>query len=359
MIQNILISGGAGFIGSNIAIKLISKGHKVTVLDNLHPQIHGQNPENSYLFNTIRGKVNFIQGDVRNRSDWQNSIQGQDAIIHLAAETGTGQSMYEILRYSETNTIGTAMLLDILANEKHTVKKIIIASSRAIYGEGKYSCDEHGIVYPNHRSNENALIGDYECKCPLCDGNIKLLPTDEQSQSHPTSVYGITKLNQEQLVLTVCKSLNIPAVAFRYQNVYGPGQSLSNPYTGILAIFSMQIKSGDIINVYEDGKESRDFVYINDVVDATIAGIEKEEANFEVFNVGFGKPIDVLTVAHILKDQYHSNTDILINGFYRFGDIRHNFADISKIRSLLGYTAKYDFNSGILNFVNWVNQQSM
>jgi len=359
MIKNVLITGGAGFIGSSISIKLISKGYNVTVLDNLSPQIHGENSETSYLYNIINGKVQVIKGDVRNRSDWQKSIKNQDAIVHLAAETGTGQSMYQISKYTETNIGGTSMLLDILANEQHTIKKVIIASSRAIYGEGKYSCAEHGIVYPNERSNDFLAIGDFECKCPVCNRTVELMTTDEESKIHPASVYGITKYNQEQMILTVCKSIGISAVSFRYQNVYGPGQSLSNPYTGILSIFSTQIKNGNNINIFEDGKESRDFVYIDDVVDATILGIEKDNSNSEVFNVGSGTAIDVFSVANILKNQYQSSVQILLNGIYRLGDIRHNVADVSKIQTKLGFKAKYDFNTGIRNFVEWVNSQNI
>lgn len=358
--KNILVTGGAGFIGSKLAIELIKKGYNVTVFDNLSEQIHGKNPEHdSPLFQAIVNKVNFVYGDVTIGENWYNVIEGQDAIIHLAAETGTGQSMYEIKRYVNVNIGGTALMLELLSNQKHKVKKIIVASSRAIYGEGKYFCQVHGNVYPEARSETQISFGDYECKCPECGGNLQLLPTCEGSKLHPTSIYGITKLNQEQMVLTVGKSLNIPCVAFRYQNVYGPGQSLSNPYTGILSIFSTQIKNGNNINIFEDGKESRDFVYIDDVVNATILGLEKEEANYEVFNVGADYPIDVLTVANLLKSNYNADIEIVIRGNYRLGDIRHNYADLSKIKQKLGYEPKYPFADGIRFFCNWVNQQKI
>jgi len=283
MMKNILITGGAGFIGSNIALKLISKGLNVTVLDNLSPQIHGDNPERtSPLYKSIVGKVNFINGTVTSKEDWANAIAGQDAIIHLAAETGTGQSMYEIQKYIDVNIGGTGIMLDLLANTNHQVKKVVVAASRAIYGEGTYKCAEHGIVFPTERLDEDMAKGDFECKCPICKNTAEILPTTEESKIHPTSVYGITKQNQEQIVLTVCKSLGIAAVGYRYQNVYGPGQSLSNPYTGILSIFSTRIKNGNSINIFEDGKETRDFVYIDDVADATILGLEKDEANGQV-----------------------------------------------------------------------------
>ena len=287
--MNILITGGAGFIGSNLALKLIEKGHLLTVLDNLSKQIHGDDPKNtSPLF----------------KSDLEKAINNQDVIVHLAAETGTGQSMYQIQHYIDVNIGGTALMLDILTNTSHNVKKVVIASSRSIYGEGKYLSEEMGVVYPSHRSDVDMANKDFEVKYPGCKKPLKLVATDEESKIHPSSVYGITKQNQEQMVMTVCPTIGIAPVAFRYQNVYGPGQSLSNPYTGILSIFSTLIKNGKEINVFEDGKETRDFVFIDDVIAATILGIEKEEANNQVFNVGTGVPTDVITVVNELLDFY-------------------------------------------------------
>lgn len=354
--KNILITGGAGFIGSNLALKLVEKGHVVTVLDNLSEQIHGKNSE---LLNTIIDQVHFIKGDVRNAEDWMKALKNQEVVVHLAAETGTGQSMYEVQQYTEVNINGTAIFLDYLVNREHSVRKVIIASSRAIYGEGKYNCEQHGIIYPNERKEKDLLKGEFEPKCPVCNTNLMVLPTDENSKIHPSSVYGITKQNQEQMVLNVCQSINIPAVAFRYQNVYGPGQSLKNPYTGILSIFSTQIKNGNDLNIFEDGLESRDFVFIDDVVNATILGIEKEEADFEVFNVGSGKGTTVLEVAESLKKHYQSEINIKISGNFRMGDIRHNVADLSKIENKLGFRSVFDFPAGVAEFANWVNQQGI
>jgi len=354
--KNILITGGAGFIGSNLALKLLSKGYNVRVLDNLSHQIHGVDPDNtSPLYATIKDKVDFILGNITTENDVKKAIKNQDTVIHLAAETGTGQSMYEIKKYCDINIGGTALLLDVLTNQKHQVKKIIVASSRAIYGEGKYKCSIHGEVYPDARIDENMQNGDYECRCPLCNNSVQLMPTSEDSILHPTSVYGITKLSQEQLFLTVGKSINIPIVVFRYQNVYGPGQSLYNPYTGILSIFSTKIKNNNNINIFEDGKESRDFVYINDVVDATILGLENNAANYDVFNVGSDKPIDVITVAETLKKQYNCCNKSIITGNYRIGDIRHNYADLKKIKQILGYKPKISFNIGIKKYCDWVS----
>lgn len=357
--KNILITGGAGFIGSNLALKLIEKGYNVTVLDNLSEQIHGEDPENaSSLYLSIKNKVKFIRGTVTSKIDWLEAIKGQDVIVHYAAETGTGQSMYEIQKYVDVNINGTALLLDLLANESNQVKKVVIASSRSIYGEGKYKSKELGFVYPGHRTSEYMDKGDFEVKYPGSSA-LELVGTDEDSKIHPSSVYGITKQNQEQMIMTVCPTIGIAPVAFRYQNVYGPGQSLKNPYTGILSIFSTQIKNGNGINIFEDGKETRDFVFIDDVVDATILGIEKEEANNEVFNVGTGVPINVLDVANGLIRNYSINVPISISGNYRLGDIRHNYADLTKIKNKLDFQPKFSFEKGLNQFTDWVNTQAV
>lgn len=359
LIKNVLITGGAGFIGSNLSLKLLEKGYQVTVLDNLSPQIHGDNPtETSPLYLSIKDKVKFIQGTVTSKEDWEKALKGQDAIVHYAAETGTGQSMYEVEKYVDVNINGTALMLNLLVNGDYGVKKVVVASSRSIYGEGKYISKELGSVYPTQRTADFMAQGDFEVKY-AGSSELTLVATDEDSKIHPSSVYGITKQNQEQMVLTVCPTKGIAGVAFRYQNVYGPGQSLKNPYTGILSIFSTQIKNGNSINIFEDGKESRDFVYIDDVVDATILGLEKEEANNQVFNVGTGVATNVLTVANELVKNYGIDVSIKISGNYRLGDIRHNYADLTKINKLLGFQAKVSFEEGLKKFADWVNTQEV
>lgn len=358
--KNILITGGAGFIGSNLALKLLSKGYHVTVLDNLSKQIHGDNPEEtSPLYRLIKDKVDFILGSVTSRKDLEKALAGQDAVIHLAAETGTGQSMYEIEKYVNSNIGGTALLLDILTNTKHDVKRVVVAESRAIYGEGKYECPTCGDVYPLERKDEDMRKGDFECHCPKCGRHVKLVATTEDSAIHPSSVYGVAKQVQGQLVHLVCPTIGVESVSFRYQNVYGPGQSLSNPYTGILSIFSTRIKNGNGINIFEDGKETRDFVYIEDVVDATIRGLETPAAAGHVFNVGTGVATDVLTVANTLCEKYGVKVPITVSGNYRLGDIRHNYADISLARKILGFEPKWSFDKGIEQFANWVNGQAV
>ena len=360
MLTNILITGGAGFIGSNLALKLIAKGYNVTILDSLSQQIHGDNPiETSPLYQSVKDKVVFIKGSVTSRNDWMRALEGQEAVIHLAAETGTGQSMYEIQKYVDTNIGGTALLLDILTNTKHSVKRVLVAESRAIYGEGKYHCEMCGDVYPDDRKDDDMAAGDFDCHCPKCGGKVSLVATTEDSAIHPSSVYGISKQVQGQLVHLVCKSIGVESVSFRYQNVYGPGQSLSNPYTGILSIFSTRIKNHNGINIFEDGRETRDFVYIDDVVDATILGLEVPEANGQVFNIGTGVATDVLTVAKTLCEKYGIEVPITISGNCRLGDIRHNYADITLARTILGFEPKWDFSQGIEQFANWVNQQEI
>jgi len=359
MRKNILITGGAGFIGSRLANSLISQGHYVRVLDNLAPQIHGGDPESSPLFRALNSKVEFIRGSVTIRADLMQALLGMDTVVHLAAETGTGQSMYAIQHYSDVNIGGTVLLLDLIANEPFPIQKIVVASSRAVYGEGKYRCGTHGYVYPASRSAEDMEKGDFSVYCPLCGIPAELAPTDEETPVRPTSVYGITKLTQEQMVLTVGKALGISALAFRYQNVYGPGQSLSNPYTGILSIFSTRILNGNGINVFEDGKESRDFVYIDDVVAATVGGIEHEAPLVDFFNVGSGVATDVLTIANTLQELLGVTVPIKISGQFRLGDIRHNVADLAKVQAVLGFEPSVSIEEGLLRFVAWVKGEQV
>jgi dTDP-L-rhamnose 4-epimerase len=353
---NILITGGAGFIGSNLTVKLAKMGHNVSVFDNLSPQVHSNDPDRSPSYLKIVGSCKFVNGDVRNIDEFENAMKCIDVVVHLAAETGTGQSMYDIVRYVTANSVGTANLLEILVNRKNRVQKVVVASSRAIYGEGKYHCNDHGVVYPDVRKITEMQRGDFDCKCPFCNKIVIAKPTDESSKIHPTSIYGITKQNQEQMVMSVCNSMGLQAVAYRYQNVYGPGQSLSNPYTGILSIFSNLILNGKDINIFEDGKESRDFVFIDDVVDATIAGIESRQADNPVFNVGTGINTSVNEVVNELISNYCKDVNYKITGGFRLGDIRHNFADISKANEMLNFEPKFSFQEGIRQFTTWVQK---
>jgi dTDP-L-rhamnose 4-epimerase len=356
--KNILITGGAGFIGSSLSLELIKQGYIVTVFDNLLPQIHGED-KSSYSYNSIKDKVKFIHGDVRSGKDLLGALQNQNIIIHLAAETGTGQSMYRVSNYSETNIQGTSLLADLIINNNLNIEKVILSSSRSIYGEGKYRCEFHDIVYPDSRKVVDLDNADYECKCPKCGNTVTLMPTDEDCAVKPISFYAATKYSQELIFKTVFSSVNIPFVIFRFQNVYGSGQSLKNPYTGILSIFSTQIKNGNDLNIFEDGLESRDFVSIDDVVDVVASCIENKRADFQTLNVGSGERQSVLKVAELLKEKYNSDVKINVSGNYRVGDIRHNFADINKIKSLLNYKPKVSFQDGISKFIEWVENQEI
>ena len=328
----------------------------MVVLDNLSPQVH---KDNSHLFSLIQGQVNFIEGSVLNSKDWERALEKVDAVVHLAAETGVGQSMYEIERYTDVNIKGSSIFMDILANKKTNIKKIIIASSRAIYGEGKYKCKKHGEVYPEGRNEADMSEGKFSVKCPHCNESVELMATDENSKIHPSSIYGITKQVQEQVFLTMGKYLNIPTVSLRFQNIYGEGQSLSNPYTGILSIFSTRIKKNKNINIFEDGKERRDFVHIDDAVNATILAIENNTINYEAFNVGSGYPMKIKEVAKLLIKNLKSNVNVNISGNFRLGDIRNNFADLTKVTDNLGYIPKVSIEEGIRRFSEWVNEQDV
>ncbi|WP_332026084.1 SDR family NAD(P)-dependent oxidoreductase [Kaistella sp.] len=355
--KNILITGGAGFIGSRLALRLLKEGCSVTVLDNISPQIHGENPEiDSPLYQSISGKVDFIKGDITNRNDVETALENADAVIHFAAETGTGQSMYEIEKYNRVNVSGTALLLDVLVNKTHNVKKFVLASSRAVYGEGKYRNADNETVYPENRTLTLMEQGFYEM---TDDKGRSLTPvaTDESSTLHPTSYYGLTKLQQEEMVKLVCSSVALPFVILRYQNVYGVGQSLLNPYTGILSIFSTQILSGKETNVFEDGLPSRDFINIEDTVEATFRSLKNDLANNEIINVGTGKPTSVLSVAKMLAKMYGKQEKIIVSGDFRIGDIRHNFADLSKMKRILNFEPTVSFEEGISDFTDWVLKQ--
>jgi len=363
MSKKILITGGAGFIGSALSIELLKRGHEVRVLDCLSKQVHGANPRASELFKKIENRVDFLHGDVTNKEDLIKALFGVDTVVHLAAETGTGQSMYQVQKYVDVNIGGTALLLDLIINNSLPVTKIVVASSRAVCGEGKYKCATHGIQYPKARLDQNLAKGRFEHYCPICLDELKLSATDEDSWLEPASIYGITKLSQEQLVLTAAKAARISAIAYRYQNVYGPGQSLTNPYTGILSIFSTQFRQNKPVNIFEDGQESRDFIYIDDVVQATVLGIEYPHLISEVLNVGSGVPTTVLELASSLKKSFDSSSQINISGQYRVGDIRHNIADLEKIDSFLGFKPTTLIEEGLEKFCQWVrtcpvNEQS-
>lgn len=356
--MKVLITGGAGFIGSSLALHLISRGHSVRVLDNLSPQIHGDVADNSPTYQEILGKVDFIKGDVRNRADWEKALPQMECVVHLAAETGTGQSMYEVHHYMDVNIGGTAHLIDLLDAQGKDIKRMIIASSRAIYGEGRYVDSDSKIHFPSGRNESDLVSGIFN---PTHNGvELQSAPTKEEDPFAPTSFYGLSKQVQEQMILMAAQTKGISAFALRYQNVYGPGQSLKNPYTGIISIFSKLLLANKPINIFEDGEESRDFVFIDDVISATRMAIEFDgNSTIDSLNVGHGVATSVNQVAQTLKRLYNSSSELNISGNYRIGDIRHNTADLSRARSLFGYAPQTDVEKGLGLFASWVKTQQL
>ncbi len=355
--MNVLITGGAGFIGTHLARKLLREGYNVAILDNFNPQVHGGQCS---LPDDLEGRVQLFVGDVRDRDAFGQALDGQDVVVHLAAETGTGQSMYEIERYESVNIKGAAVLMDYLVNDKRShVSKVVLASSRAVYGEGKYQCSTCGVVYPFMRQLEDLKAGRFEPRCPRCGDPCNSLPTDEASQLQPASFYGLTKQVQEQMTLMFARTLSLSAYVLRYQNVYGPGQSMQNPYTGILAIFSNQARLEQPIYIFEDGQESRDFVYIEDAVEATWRCIRPETAGVEVINVGSGERVTVNEAAREIVRFFQSRSEVSITGAFRVGDIRHNWADLTRARQRLGFEPGWEFAKGVREFLRWAEVQAV
>jgi dTDP-L-rhamnose 4-epimerase len=360
MAQKVLITGGLGFIGIELARTLVRRGMTVRLLDNLSPQIHGVNSQADLGAVPDKLHAEVMLGDVCQRSDWVLALRDVAAVVHLAAETGTGQSMYRIGDYTNTNVLGTALLLDVLANDRHDVRKLVLASSRSVYGEGAYRCVHCGLVSPPMRSLPSLLANQWEPLCPLCSGAIDPVATPETCATSPASVYAATKLAQEDLLRIVGNALGIPFVIFRLQNVYGEGQSLNNPYTGILSIFSNRIRQGKEIVLFEDGRESRDFVHVSDVAEAMALGLESDSGDGLTLNVGSGVQVSVETIARSLLSQFKdSSVAVLVSGQYRLGDIRHNYADIKAIGRLLAFVPKVSLEEGIARFVGWVKTQRM
>ena len=347
--MNILVTGGAGFIGSYLVDSLVDK-HEVTIYDNLEPQVHKTKPE--YL-NT---KAKLTRADILDKESLINAVKESDIIFHEAAMVGVGQSMYQVERYMEANTFGTARLLDILVNEEHDVKKLIVASSMSIYGEGAYECDECGEVYPVLRSEDQLKSRQWEMLCPNCSRIVKPIPTNENKPLQPTSIYAISKKDTEDMSLIVGRAYGIPTVALRYFNTYGPRQSLSNPYTGVCAIFSSRIKNNNSPIVFEDGLQTRDFTSVHDIVAANILVMEKSAANYEMFNVGTGKPVSIYNIGETLNDLYDQDLKPDVVNKYRSGDIRHCYADISKIKRL-GFKPAVSLEDGMRELVLWGEDQ--
>jgi len=355
MSRNILITGGAGFIGSHLVDFLLEKGHDIVVFDNIEEQVHGKtdNPP-KYLNEDIM----FIKGNVLDYDLFYSVIKDVDVIFHLAAAVGVGQSMYQISKFVNYNIMGTANLLDILVNRDHNIKKLVIASSNTIYGEGKYNCESCKYIYPNFREKIDLENGNWELKCKTCGKILIPVPIDEENPLRSTSIYAMSKRDQEKMSFLIGETYGIDVTALRLFLVYGSRQSLSNPYTGVLAIFCSKLLNGNAPIIFEDGLQTRDFVNVKDVCQALTLAMEKSQAKGEIFNVGTGIPISIKTVADALIKKLNPEIKPIITNKYRVGDIRHCYADISKIKEKLGYQPRISFDEGIDELIQWVKSQS-
>lgn len=348
--MRILVTGGAGFIGSHLVDALVAAGHAVRVLDSLEPQVHeGRRPD--YL----NAKADYLQGDVRDRATVRTALQGVEVVFHEAAAVGVGQSMYEIEHYVAANVLGTSILLDVLINDRLPLKKLIVASSMSIYGEGQYHCTACGPIAPALRPETQLAAHDWEMRCPSCRQTASPRPTPESKPLLPTSVYAVTKRDQEELCLCVGRSYRLPTVALRYFNVYGTRQALSNPYTGVCAIFSSRIKNRHRPLVFEDGAQSRDFVHVRDIVQANLLVMREPRADYEAFNVGTGRATSIGQIARLLAQRYDIQVQPELSQKFRAGDIRHCVADIGKLAAL-GFAPSVTLEEGLTELVTWGRQ---
>ena len=351
-IEKILVTGGAGFIGSHTVDLLIKHGYKAIILDNLEPQVHGrQKRKPSY----VHRDATFIQHKIQDHSALNKIVQEVDAIIHLAALVGVGQSMYQIDRYIDANTKATATLLNVLAKKEHRVKKLVVASSMSVYGEGKYLCEKCGLeVYPSLRTEQQLKTRQWEQTCTECGTLVKPLPTDEDKPLMPTSIYAQSKRHQEEMCLLIGRTYDIPTVALRYFNVYGSRQSLSNPYTGACAIFTSRILNNNPPYIFEDGNQTRDFIHVKDVAKANLNALEHNRADYQAVNIGTGKPISIKELAETLTKLYNKpNLQPYISNKYRKGDIRHCYADTQKMHKLLDFKPQTSLKEGLAELEEW------
>lgn len=352
----VLVTGGAGFIGSHLVDELIRRGYVVRILDNLDPQVHGKA---QVLPSYLHREAEFLRGDIRDKDAVAKAVEGVEVVIHHAAAVGVGQSMYEISRYVEVNSLGCANLLELLVRRRDGLRKVIVASSMSNYGEGKYSCRNCGVVFPRLRSKEQLARREWEVRCPQCNVELTPLPTDEEKPLCPNSVYAVTKRDHEEMVMSVGTAYRIPVVALRYFNVYGERQSLSNPYTGVAAIFLSRILNGRNPLIFENGLQSRDFVHFSDVVQANLLALESDHANGEIFNVGTGHRTTAIELAEMLIEELGAAERLRPEVIQKFreGDIRHCYADISKIKVKLGFEPKVGFREGVKELARWARLQ--
>jgi len=347
--ENILVTGAAGFIGSHIANALIKLGHHVIGYDSLDPQVHPTGEIPSHL----SSQVEFIRGDIRDRDTLTSCVARVDVVSHQAAVVGVGQSMYQIEHYVDINTKGTALLLEVLASSKHPVRKLVIPGSMSAYGEGSYSCPRCGPVSPPLRSEDQLRQGEWELTCERCHSILDPLPTPEDKPFQAVSVYAITKQDQEQLSLSVGRAYSIPVVVLRYFNVFGPYQSLDNPYTGVAAIFMSRLKNGHRPVVFEDGRQTRDFISVHDIANANIAAMFSDRADYQALNVGTGRATSVLQLAEMLGTLLGKDLRPETVAKARKGDVRHCSANIGRITQTLGWTPHVTLERGMEELIEW------
>jgi dTDP-L-rhamnose 4-epimerase len=348
--MRVLITGGAGFIGSHLADLLLSNGYEVRALDSLEEQVHGPSRQRPVYLDP---RVDLQVGDVRDASAVATALDGCDLLVHFAAAVGVGQSMYEIERYTSINSIGAAVVLEQAVKKAGGLKKMLVASSMSIYGEGLYECPRCGHIAPRLRQASQLAERDWEMRCPSCGAGCRPLATPETKPLYPTSIYAINKRDHEEMFLSIGEAYNIPAVAMRFFNVYGTRQALSNPYTGVAAIFASRLLNNRPPVVFEDGRQSRDFIHVSDISRACLMAMESEVSG-EVFNVGTGRPTSVMEMAGALAARLGKPMEFEVRNQFRAGDIRHCFADVSKARRLLGFEARIPFDKGVEELVGWV-----
>jgi dTDP-L-rhamnose 4-epimerase len=342
-----LVTGGAGFIGSHLVARLVERGDEVVVVDNLQGQVHADG-EPQFLEG-----VTFLRGNIGDVDVIDGSLEAVDQVVHLAAAVGVGQSMYEIANYVALNTFATAAFLERVV-AKAAPRRLVVASSMSIYGEGEYECDIHGVIAPPPRTEAQLLARDWECRCPLCGRPLNPIGTKESKTLIPTSVYAITKRDHEELCLVTGSAYGIPTVALRFFNVYGPGQALSNPYTGVAAIFASRLLNGRPPLIFEDGLQSRDFIHVRDIVDGICLALECDAAVGMAINLGTGRPISVREVAAALIDGLGLDIETEVIGQYRVGDIRHCYADATLAEQVLGFRASVSLEDGMSELVQWL-----
>jgi dTDP-L-rhamnose 4-epimerase len=344
--EHVLVTGGAGFIGSHLVDELLGAGHRVRVLDSLVAQVHDESQRPDHL----AADAELIAGDVRNPEVVRGALEGVDAVVHLAARVGVGQSMYEPAEYAAANTAGTGVLLEALLD--HPVRKLLVASSMSIYGEGAYE-----PAPAQERTREQLERADWEPRGP--DGEeLRPVPTPESKQPSLASIYALTKYDQERMCLLYGAAYGVPAVALRFFNVYGPRQALSNPYTGVLAIFAARLLNDNAPVVYEDGHQRRDFVHVTDVARACRLALERDGADGLPVNVGSGSSASVLEIAEGLARLLGKQIEPEVPGKFRAGDIRHCFADVSRAREALGFEAAVPFERGLAELAEWLGGQA-